>query len=56
MSSAWAFQLHRRYESRYDYRYRTPEDSAGAYRWIALIVLLSFGAGVLVADIVLHFV
>jgi len=56
MSTAWAFQLHRRYESRYDYKYRTPEDSGGAYRWIALIVLLSFGAGVLVADIVLRFV
>ena len=54
MSTAWAFQLQRRYESHAHYRHQAPQATDGGYRWIALIVFLSFGAGVLVADIVLR--
>jgi len=56
MYNSWAFQLQRRCESRYHYKYQAPEDTGGAYRWIALVVLLSFGAGFLLAGIVLRFV
>jgi hypothetical protein len=57
MSSDWAFQLSRRYESRSQYSYRTrDEDSGGAYGWAALVVLLSFSAGSLLSAIVMRFI
>ena len=57
MSSDWAFQLHRRYEDRSRYGYRTAEAQApaGAYSGVALIVFLSFAAGSLLSAVILHF-
>ncbi|MCX6968637.1 MAG: hypothetical protein NTV93_00585 [Verrucomicrobia bacterium] len=57
MSSDWTFQLHRRYENRSRYRYRTAESQApdGAYSGVALIVFLSFAAGSLLSAVILHF-
>ena len=56
MSSDWAFQLSRRYESHSRYGYRTrEEDSDDAYGWVALIVLLSFSAGSLLSAIIMRF-
>ena len=55
-STSWAFKVHRRPENRSRYIYCSSQGSEGAYRWVALIVLLSFGAGFLLADIVLRII
>lgn len=55
MSTSWAFQLSRRHESRPRFRYQAPQKSESAYRWMALIILLSFGAGVFLTDLFFRF-
>jgi len=53
-STSWAFQVQRRSENRFHYSYRASRGSGGAYRWVLLIVFLSFIFGFLVADIIFH--
>ena len=53
-STSWAFQVQRRHENPSHYSYRASRGSGGAYRWVFLIVFLSFCFGFLVADIIYH--
>lgn len=57
MSSDWAFQLRRRHESRSHLGDRTAKAQLpdGTYRWVVLVILLSFGAAILIAGNAVRF-